>query len=166
MKQENNNDRFPSSVSLGFKIIDVETGAIVFNGQGAYAKPLNDPAQVMAQNILGNIFSRLAAAIGLRGFIGFSWDLTERAGQRSAVITKVVSGTPAEESGLKAGDELLVFNGKSSMNWKSNWSSMKNCQTEPGQRVTLQISRGSNILSVNVTAGDRVLWMMDKTTGR
>ena len=165
-KQEKVNDRSLSSVTLGLKIIDAETGAILFNGQGNYAAPLRDTPQVIAQNLLVNILYQLGATIGSRGFTGFGWKLTEREGQRGAVITKVIPGTPAEQIGLKAGDELLSFNGRPSMNWKSQWQSIKECQTEPGQTVLIQIARAGEALSMNLTAVDRVQWIKDKTTAK
>src|SRR2546428_9726001 len=138
-KQEKIKEQTLSSVSLGFKIIDVETGAILFNGQGYYAYPLRDPPQVIAQNLFANIIAQLSANVGLRGLLGAGWKLTDQDGHRTAVITKVMTGTPAEQAGLKAGDLLLSCNGKSVMNWKNQRHSLMECRTDPRHEMVFQI---------------------------
>jgi hypothetical protein len=155
-----------SSVSLKLKIIDVETGTILFSGQGSYDYSVAAPAKVVAQALLSNIHAHFLSSLGMRGARGFNWKITEREDQRTAVITKIFPGSPAEQADLRIGDELLSCKDNSTLNLKSQWQSMKDCETEPGQPITLQIVRSGATRSVKITPVDRIQFIKDMTTAR
>lgn len=164
-KQENLNGRSLSSVSLGLRIIDVETGSILFNGQGYYARPLTDSPKVIATLLLANIIAHFGATIN-GGWLGSAWRLTEQDSRRVAVITLVLPGTPAEEAGLKVGDVVLFCNGATSMNWKSLRQSHKTCRVEPGQEMVLQVTRAGETLFIKMITVDRIQWIRERTTAK
>ena len=155
--------RVLSSVSLGFKIIDAENGAILFNGQAHYPVALVGPANRVAELLVLNLVVHFGASLGSRGWAGVAWKLTEVDGRPTAVITRVYPDTPAASGGLKTGDLLVSCNGRLSENWKSEWQSMRECRAEPGQQVVFQVKRGNETLSVTMTAQDVVQWAREKT---
>jgi len=54
-----------SYVSLTVRIIDVETGALIFSGSGQYNQGLTNPPQQLAEYILGHIFDKWGTGDGL-----------------------------------------------------------------------------------------------------
>ena len=90
----------------------------------------------------------MAAKMQKSGFVGVELDYEATGGYE---ITRIIPGSPAEESGLEAGDILIALNGaridednkKAYKKAKKDWA--------PGQEVTYTIKRDGNDREVNLT---------------
>ena len=93
----------------------------------------------------------MAAKMQGSGWVGVELDEVENSDAKE--VTKVVSGSPAEEAGLEAGDLLLAINGVdfSEANKEklgAMWKSVK-----PGDEVTWTMSRNDYDRKVTITLG-------------
>ncbi len=83
---------------------------------------------------------------------GVDIGITTQAVEGNLVIASVLRGSPAQEAGLSARDELIALNGVrlSPRNFESLLSAYK-----PGEKVRLLISRRNKIREVEVTIGTK-----------
>ncbi len=71
---------------------------------------------------------------------------------QGAVVVQVVSGSPAEKGGLQTGDIITAVDGQTvDANHALNELI---AAKKPGDSMALQVTRGTNKLTVNVTLGD------------
>lgn len=94
------------------------------------------------------------------GFIGVELDQASKDGPLT--ITKVVAGTPAEEAGLKEGDELVSLNGIPFN--KESKEAMKEVK-KPGQEVTCTIQRDGAKKKIKMTLAPMPADIMAKYIG-
>jgi hypothetical protein len=146
-----------SFLSLSFRLVDVETGVILFGGQGQFKEPISEVPQMTAGIITGTIFERMAIQVGLRGSgrIGFHHDMVDRFVGKASVVRSVMRGLPAERAGLKAGDIILSCNGSNSVTWKRKRDILRACSVELGQDLMLEVARGEQRLMIRATAVSR-----------
>ncbi|MEI8015297.1 MAG: CsgG/HfaB family protein [Nitrospira sp.] len=146
-----------SFVSLSFRLVDVETGAILFSGQGQFREPISAAPQMMAGIITDAIFDRMAIQTGIRmsGRIGFQEDYIDRFGNKTVRVKAIKPGFPAEKAGLQAGDVILSCNGSSSTTWTRKRDSMRACSVEAGQDLVLEVARGEQRQTIRATAVSR-----------
>ena len=125
-----------SSVSLSLRMIDVETGQLLFNGEGHLTDPTRDDAESAARLIVHRILARFGSQTGLLGSgrIGVNWELLESGGSRYYAVRELRSGLPAEKAGLHVGDQVVGCNGSSLAGVKSEREAKRVCQIEAGQR--------------------------------
>ena len=84
------------------------------------------------------------------GALGVS--LGQGASRRGGVgILAVVADSPAERAGLEAGDQVLMVEGREVASSQELIATIQ--EFDPGDEVTLQISRGRNRMSVRVELG-------------
>ena len=69
------------------------------------------------------------------------------------VISNVMERGAARRAGIQSGDTILSFDGKTSENVQEFQNLLK--ETEPGQKVVLQLKRAENEMSIRVTLGSR-----------
>lgn len=74
------------------------------------------------------------------------------AGMRGALITQVVSDTPAERAGLQVGDVITAVD-RTPVDANHQLADVL-AQYEPGDRVTLTVSRSGEIEAILVTLGE------------
>lgn len=146
-----------SFVALSLRLVDVETGAILFVGQGQFREPISEVLQMTAGIITGTIFDRMAIQTGLRraGRIGFHHELVDRVVGKTPMVRSVMPGLPAEKAGLKVGDVILSCNGSTSVTWKRKRDILRACSVEPGQDLVLEVARGEQRLTIRATAVSR-----------
>lgn len=65
-----------------------------------------------------------------------------------AKLGEIQNGTPAQEAGLKAGDEVTAVDGESVSTWEEFTSIIRN---HPGEEVTLTVERDGAVQQMNVT---------------
>ncbi len=70
-----------------------------------------------------------------------------------ADIADVVSGTPAEQAGLRSGDVVTALDGESVTGAESLTAQIR--ERAPGSEVTLDVARNGSIQQVQVTLGNR-----------
>lgn len=146
----------------GGALIDVDGNVIGINSaiatqtggnQGiGFAIPIN-----MAKNIMDQLIKHGKV---IRGYLGVeiqpvtpsmarAFNLNNENG---AVVGQVVSGSPADKAGLKAGDVILKLNG----NTISDYNEFRNniAGTEPGKTITLTVLRDGKQKEIKVKLGE------------
>ncbi len=146
-----------SSVSLSLRMIDVETGQLLFNGEGHLTDPTRDDAESAARLIVHRILARFGSQTGLLGSgrIGVNWELLESGGSRYYTVRELRSGLPAEKAGLHVGDQVVGCNGSSLAGVKSEREAKRLCQVEAGQTLQLGVWRAGMPLELSVVAETR-----------
>jgi len=146
-----------NSVSLGLRIIDVETGILLFSGEGHLTDPTTDDPESSARLIVHRVLARFGSQTGLLGSgrIGVNWELQEEKGARFYVVREIRSGLPAEKAGLKVGDKVLACNGAALTAVKTEREAKRLCQVDAGETLQLDIRRTDRLVSIPVTAEKR-----------
>lgn len=144
-------------VSLAFRMIDVESGVVLFNGGGYGSDPTTDDPESLARVIVNRILSRFGSQTGLLGSgrIGVNWELQESAGARYYLVRELRSGLPAEKAGLKVGDRVIACNGAVLSRVSSEREAKRLCQVEAGQTLQLDVRRANQPIEVLITAEKR-----------
>ncbi len=146
-----------SRVSLAFRMIDVESGVVLFNGEGYGSDATADDPEGLARVIANRILSRFGSQTGLLGSgrIGVNWELQESAGARYYLVRELRSGLPAEKSGLKVGDRVVACNGAVLSSVSSEREAKRLCQVHVGQTLKLDIRRTGSPLELSIVAESR-----------
>jgi hypothetical protein len=144
-------------VSLAFRMIDVESGLVLFNGGGYGSDSTADDPEGLARVIAHRILSRFGSQTGLLGSgrIGVNWELQESSGARYYLVRDLRSGLPAEKAGLKVGDRVVACNGIGLATVKSEREAKRLCRAEAGQTLQLDIRRGVSPVEISVVAESR-----------
>lgn len=145
------------SVSLALRMIDVETGLLLFNGEGHLMDPTTDDPEGSARLIVHRILARFGTQTGLLGSgrIGVNWELLEERGARYYLVRELRSGLPAEKAGLKVGDRIVACNGASLTTAKNERDAKRLCQVQAGEILELDVRRTDEPLHLMVTADKR-----------
>jgi PDZ domain/Curli production assembly/transport component CsgG len=146
-----------SRVSLAIRMIDAESGLVLFNGQGYGSDPTADDPEGLARVIVHRILARFGSQTGLLGSgrIGVNWELQESAGSRYYLVRELHGGLPAEKAGLKMGDRVVACNGALLSSASSEREAKRLCQVEGGQTLKLDIRRGDSPLELRIVAEPR-----------
>ncbi len=145
------------SVSLALRMIDVETGLLLFNGEGHLTDPTTDDPEGSARLIVHRILTRFGAQTGMLGSgrIGVNWELLEERGTRFYLVRGLRSGLPAEKAGLRVGDRIVACNGASLATARNQRDAKRLCQVEAGEILELDVRRTDEPLHLMVTADKR-----------
>ncbi len=139
-------------VNLKGEVIGINT-AIVASGQGiGFAIPSN-----MARSIISQLKSKGKV---VRGWIGVSVqnispDMVQSFGLKNsegALIGDVVAGGPAEAAGIKRGDVITEFNGKSVKNMSD--LSRAVADTQVGKTAGAKIMRAGKEMDIQITVSE------------
>lgn len=146
-----------NNVSLSLRMIDVETGQLLFNGEGHLTDLTSDDPEGSAHVIVHRILARFGSQTGLLGSgrIGVNWELQEDKGGHYYLVRELRSGLPAEKSGLKVGDRVLACNGAALAGVKTERAAKRLCQVEAGQTLQLRLRREDQQVDLEVTAEQR-----------
>ena len=146
-----------SRVSLALRMIDVESGLVLFNGEGHGSDATADDPEGLARLIANHILVRFGSQTGLLGSgrIGVNWDLQESAGARYYLVRELRSGLPAEKAGLKVGDRVVACNGALLSGVASEREVKQLCQVEAGQTLQLHVRRAGQPIEITLTAEKR-----------
>ncbi len=146
-----------SRVSLALRMIDVESGLVLFNGEGHGSDATADDPEGLARLIANHILVRFGSQTGLLGSgrIGVNWDLQESAGARYYLVRELRSGLPAEKAGLKVGDRVVACNGALLSGVASEREAKQLCQVEAGQTLQLHVRRAGQPIEITLTAEKR-----------
>ena len=146
-----------SRVSLALRMIDVESGVVLFNGEGYGSDATADDPEGLARVIANRILARFGSQTGLLGSgrIGVNWDLQESAGARYYFVRELRSGLPAEKAGLKVGDRVMTCNGAVLSSVSSEREAKRLCQVQAGQTLQLDVSRAGQPIEISLTAEKR-----------
>ena len=146
-----------SRVSLVLRMIDVESGVVLFNGEGYGSDATVDDSEGLARVIANRILTRFGSQTGLLGSgrIGVNWELQESAGARYYLVRELRSGLPAEKAGLKVGDRVVACNGAVLSSVSSERDAKRLCQVHVGQILKLDIRRTGSPLEISIVAESR-----------
>ncbi|HYM88129.1 MAG TPA: PDZ domain-containing protein [Nitrospiraceae bacterium] len=146
-----------SRVSLALRMIDVESGVVLFHGEGHGSDATADDPEGLARVIANRILARFGSQTGLigSGRIGVNWELQESAGARFYLVRELRGGLPAEKAGLKVGDRVVACNGIALATVTSDREAKRLCQVQVGQTLQLDIRRGVSPLELSVVAEQR-----------
>ena len=144
-------------VSLAFRMIDVESGVVLFSGGGYGSDPTTDDPEGLARVIANRILSRFGSQTGLLGSgrIGVNWELQELGGARYYLVRELRGGLPAEKAGLKVGDRVIACNGAVLSRVSSEREAKRLCQVEAGQTLKLDVRRANQPIEVMIPAEKR-----------
>jgi len=144
-------------ISLSLRMIDVETGLLLFGGEGHLTDYTRDTPEVLARRVAHRILARFGVRTGLLGTgrIGVNWNLREHSGSRVYLVQDIRSGSPAEKAGLKVGDVVLACNGSAIAATRTERQAKRACQIDTGQTLSLEVLRGDQHLLLNATAEKR-----------
>jgi putative serine protease PepD len=84
-------------------------------------------------------------------YLGIS--VGDASGSAGALVSQVVSGSPADTAGLKAGDVITALDGKAIASANDLTASLS--AHAPGDKVTLTVTRSGSTTSIDVTLGSR-----------
>lgn len=145
------------AVSLALRIIDVETGVLLFSGEGHLADPTTDDPESSARLIVHRILARFGAQTGLLGSgrIGVNWELLEDHGGRFYLVRELRSGLPAEQAGLHVGDKIVACNGITLATVKTEREAKRVCQVEAGEQLLVNVRRADQPVEIHMTAEKR-----------
>lgn len=134
------------------EVVGINT-AIVSSGQGiGFAVPINMVKEVLFQlKEKGKV---------VRGWLGVSIqevtaELAKSFGlkeEKGALVSDVVPGGPAEKSGLKRGDVIIEFNGKTIKEY--NELPRMVASISPGEKASLKILRDGKELEISAIVGE------------
>jgi PDZ domain/Curli production assembly/transport component CsgG len=146
-----------SRVSLALRMIDVESGLVLFHGEGHGSDATADNPEGLARVIANRILARFGSQTGLLGSgrIGVNWELQELAGARYYLVRELRSGLPAEKAGLKVGDRVVACNGAVLSSVSSEREAKRLCQVEAGQALQLDVRRAGQPVEISLTAEKR-----------
>jgi len=80
-------------------------------------------------------------------------EVTDASNNGGAKVSSVVSGSPADKAGLKAGDVIIAVDGKQ-ISTADDLTAVVN-NYKPGDKATLEITSGGSTKSITVTFGTR-----------
>lgn len=146
-----------NKVSLSLRMIDVETGQLLFNGEGYLADFTTDDPEGSARLIVHRILARFGSLTGLLGSgrIGVNWELQEEKGTRFYMVRDLRRGLPAEKAGLKVGDRIMACNGASLAAVRTDRDAKRLCRVEAGETLQLEVRRANSPIELFVTAEKR-----------
>jgi putative serine protease PepD len=87
------------------------------------------------------------------GYLGVTPSLTTAGGQNGALIQEVAPNSPASKAGLRPGDLVTTIDGKAVENYSEMVASIRGHQ--PGDKVTLGVTRGGNETTITATLTQR-----------
>ncbi|MBN1382006.1 MAG: DegQ family serine endoprotease [Deltaproteobacteria bacterium] len=139
--------------NLDGEVIGINT-AIVAQGQGiGFAIPVN-----IAKNILDDLKTKGTVT---RGWLGISvQDITDDMAENlklkeknGALVGNVFEGDPAGQAGIKTGDIIIEINGEKIKNTHELLNIVASLKV--GNEVSIRVLRDGNILTFEVTVGER-----------
>ena len=146
-----------AKVALALRMIDVQTGQLLFGGEGHSNDPITGTPETLARLIAHRILTKFGVRAGLLGSgrIGVKWDAGERFGSRVYIVQEIAVGSPAHKAGLKFGDIILSCNGVTIASAQTDRQAKRACNADAGQTLSLDVLRDNQRLQLEVLADQR-----------
>ena len=139
-------------INMKGEVVGINT-AILASGQGiGFAIPINMAKDVVAQLREKGHVTRAWLGVSIQEVtpeLAKSFDLKEKKG---ALVSQVVSGSPAEKGGIEQGDIILEFDGKEVSDAKDLPRIV--ASTPVQKTVTVKLSRHGKVLDRQVKVGE------------
>jgi hypothetical protein len=154
---ENTEPDKTAKVALTLRMIDVETGQLLFDGEGHSNDPISATPDNLARLIAHRIITRFGIKAGIigTGRIGVMWDWREWPRSHVYLVQEISSGSPAEKAGLKVGDAIIACNHVSFALIDTEREAKRACQIDAGQPLPLEVVRGDQRLDLQPIAERR-----------
>lgn len=133
-----------NSVSLALRVIDVETGQLIYSGSGYFDGSITDPPHQKAELILSDVVRKWLETPGI---VGFTFKITPGGG---ILVDGIVRPSPAAKAGLRKGDKIIMVNDKLIPRTISQLEFKELTWGQPGERVALDIQRNNDKITFNV----------------
>jgi len=143
-------------VDMKGKVIGINVAIVTTSGgyQGlGFAIPINKAKRILNKLINGEevLYGWLGVSIqDLNQDLKSYFKLKE---DKGSIVVSVLDPSPAKEAGLKEGDLIVSFDGKTVDNIRSLIDMVGN--SSPGTKITLGILRGDKAMNVKVVLGKR-----------
>jgi len=146
-----------AKVSLTLRMIDVETGQLLFDGDGHSNDPISATPDNLARLIAHRIITRFGIKAGIigTGRIGVIWDWREWPSSHVYLVQEISNGSPADKAGLKVGDAVIACNHVPFDSIHTERQAKRTCQIDAGQPLPLEILRGDLRLDLQPIAERR-----------
>jgi hypothetical protein len=146
-----------AKVALTLRMIDVETGQLLFDGEGHSNDPISATADNLARLITHRIITRFGIKAGIigTGRIGVMWDWREWPTSHVYLVHEIASGSPADKAGLKIGDAVIACNHVPFSSIQTERQAKRACQIDAGQPLPLEVLRGEQQLDLQPIAERR-----------
>ena len=144
-------------VALTLRIIDVETGQLLFDGEGHSNDPISATPDNLARLISHRIITRFGIKAGIigTGRIGVMWDWREWPGSHVYLVQEIAVGSPADKAGLRIGDAVIACNRVSFSSLQTERQAKRACQIDAGRPLSLEVLRGGQQLDLQPVAERR-----------
>jgi len=144
-------------VALTLRMIDVETGQLLFDGEGHSNDPISATPDNLARLIAHRIITRFGVKTGVLGTgrIGVMWDWREWPISHVFLVQEISNGSPADRAGLKVGDAVIGCNQVSFASIQTERQAKHACQIDAGQPLNLEVLRGDQRLYLQTIAERR-----------
>ena len=146
-----------AKVALTLRMIDVETGQLLFDGEGHSNDPISATPDNLARLIAHRIITRFGVKTGVLGTgrIGVMWDWREWPISHVFLVQEISNGSPADRAGLKVGDAVIGCNQVSFASIQTERQAKHACQIDAGQPLNLEVLRGDQRLYLQTIAERR-----------
>jgi hypothetical protein len=146
-----------AKVALTLRMIDVETGQLLFDGEGHSNDPISATPDNLARLIAHRIITRFGIKSGIigTGRIGVIWDWREWPSSHVYLVQEISNGSPADKAGLKVGDAVIGCNHVSFAYIQTERQAKRACQIDAGQPLPLEVLRGDQFLDLQPVAERR-----------
>jgi len=146
-----------AKVALTLRMIDVETGQLLFDGEGHSNDPISATPDNLARLIAHRIITRFGVKTGVLGTgrIGVMWDWREWPISHVFLVQEISNGSPADRAGLKVGDAVIGCNQVSFASIQTERQAKHACQIDAGQPLNLEVLRGDQHLNLQTIAERR-----------
>jgi serine protease Do len=137
------------------RLVGINTGieSSTRGNQGiGFAVPINIARHVMERLISGGKVTRGYLGIKLQDINAGLAEQFNLPDQNGALVDDVLPDTPAAKAGIKSGDVLIAFNGKSVTDSESLMLAVSECA--PGASATVELLRNGHAQTVAVTLGE------------
>lgn len=145
-----------AKVALSWRMVDVETGHVLFDGEGRSNEGIVETPENLARLIAHRLVTRFAIKTGLLGTgrIGVRWEWYETGAVRGYLVQDVNIGSPAD-SRIQAGDVVVACNGTPLASVSGLQDAKRACRVDAGQVLALDLLRGTEAVHVDVAAERR-----------
>ncbi len=132
-----------SFVAISLRIIDVETGQLIYSGSGQFDVGISNPPQESAVAIIDGIHLEWIIPPGMCGFYYETNDKGER------IVLNVTPNSPADKAGLMVGDIIKKVKEKD-IDQLSNIELKSLTWGYPGEILNLEIDRNGELIQFNI----------------
>ena len=128
--------KMESFVSLTMRVVDVETGSVVFSGSGSTKQGIYNTTDEITNAFINKLLFLWLTSPGL---IGLQYD-------RDKIVIKVASNSSAEKAGIVAGDKIVSINGYD-LSENDRLREREVVYGKPGTTMDITINRNGAIFS-------------------